>query len=114
MIARQALPLLAVLLAGCAGSTPPSHGEAVTDAVCRQRAEQIYLIRHPQTTYNSDTYATSLRESPFSSSGSAILPTRTYADQNELQQLYNQCENGGGNLGPTPAAPPLAAPAAAP
>lgn len=109
---RHHAPLLALLLlAGCAGSETRSHGDAVTDAACRQRAEQVYQMRHPDATYKQDIYTSSLRDSPFSTSGTPSLPTQGLSNQYEMQQLYDDCMRGIGPVGPTPAAPPLAAPA---
>jgi hypothetical protein len=108
-----ALLLGSLLIAGCAER---DHGNAVTEAACRQRADQIYSMRHPEQQYADDTYATSLRDAPFGTSGSPSVPTYGLSGEYERQQMLADCERGVGPVGPTPAAPaagtpaPLAAP----
>lgn len=112
MMRRLAL-LLALAASACAPRTPQSHADAVTEAVCRQRAEQVFQMRNPDEVYREDTYTSSLRDAPFGTSGSPSLPTRGLSSSYEWQQLIDEClrSTGGPNgIGPTPAAPPLAAP----
>ena len=111
--ALAAPALLALLLARCA--TPESHADAVTEAACRARADQVFVMRHPDAVYSQDTYISSLRDAPFSTSGGLSLPNRGLSDDYEYHQLYQGCLDGTGPVGPTPAAPPaLAAPGATP
>ncbi len=105
--------LAAVLLAGCASEPPQPHADAVTEAACRQRADAIYKLRHPDATYREDTYTSSLRDAPFGTSGSPSLPTHGLGGEYERDQLLRDCLTGSSGAGPTPAAPPAAAPPAA-
>jgi hypothetical protein len=109
-------PLIAgLVLAGCAaGQSSPRGQQAVTEAACRQRAERIYQMRHPETDYREDTYTSSLRDAPFGTSGTPSLPTRGLSGAYELQQLIDECLRSSGPVGPTPATPPLAAPSPTP
>ena len=93
-------------LAGCAGDDSNTHADAVTQAACRQRADEVFAMRHPDATYNADSYASSLRDSPFGTSGSPSLPTAGLSDSYERDKLLRDCLAGTGPIGPTPAAPP--------
>jgi len=110
-----ALPFVLCLLAGCAAQ---SHGDAVTAAYCQHQADQIFEMRHPEQRYAEDTYTTSLRDAPFSTSGSPSLPTQGLGAAYEHGELERDCIRGTHGAGPTPAAPPampaLAAPAGQP
>ena len=102
--------LAALLLAGCAGEVSHPHADATTTAACRDRANAIYAERHPETRYTQDTYTSSLRDAPLSTSGSPSLPTRGLSDSYEYQQILRDCLRGSSGSGPTPAAPPAAVP----
>ena len=120
---RTAVAVLAALvLNGCAPSTPQSHASAAQQAACRQQADQTFQVRNPDANYVADAYVSGTRDTPFSASGaisdtSSGLPARYSRDN-----LYSNCVNGiGPPVGaatPTPTAPaatPIAAaPAAAP
>lgn len=106
-----ALGLASLLLAGC---TPQPHGAAVTEDVCRHQADQIFEMRHPEARYDQDTYVSSLRDAPFSTSGSPSVPTQGLGDAYEHGQLMQDCLQGTHGAGPTPAPPPLAAPGGQP
>jgi hypothetical protein len=109
-----ACPFLAAVLAGCAGAAARPPADAATEAACRQRAEQIYRMRHPEEMFGQDTYTSSLRDAPLGTSGTPSMPTRGLSGEFERQQLLRECLEGTGPTGPTPAAPPLAAPAPPP
>ncbi|MDA8253974.1 MAG: hypothetical protein M0Z28_33020 [Rhodospirillales bacterium] len=113
---RRPIALLALLLlAGCNWGAPQPHADAVTEAACRERADQIYGMRHPEATYSQDTYTSSLRDAPLGTSGTPSLPTQGLSSAYEHDRLYNDCIRGRAGAGPTPAAPPpLAAPPAPP
>jgi hypothetical protein len=98
--------VLFLALAGCASDDANAHADAVTQAACRQRADEVFAMRHPDATYNADTYASSLRDSPFGTSGSPSLPTAGLSDSYEREKLLRDCLAGNGPIGPTPAAPP--------
>jgi hypothetical protein len=104
---------VALALAGCTSAPPRSHASAVTEAVCRQRAEQVYTLRNPGQVYSQDNYFSSTRDAPFATSGISGATSRTLSDRYQLDQLVNDCISGtgSGRIGPTPAAPPPQAPA---
>ncbi len=95
-----------LVLAGCAANDSNGHADAATAAACRQRADDVFATRHPDAVYNADTYASSLRDSPFGTSGSPSLPTNGLSDAYERDRLLRDCLAGIGPIGPTPAAPP--------
>ncbi len=106
--------LLALLLAGCTWGGPRSHADAVTEAECNRRADQIYNMRHPDEVFGQDTYATSLRDAPLGTSGVLSNPSQGLSGQYERAKIVRDCLNANGPVGPTPAAPPVAPPAATP
>lgn len=98
---------LAALLAGCAAPEPQSHAAAVNAAVCRQRADQVYALRNRDQVYKDDTYATSARDAPLSTSGTIGVTSRGLSARYERDQILSDCLAGtGSSVGATPAAPP--------
>ena len=109
--ALAALPL-ALLLAGCTFGGPPQHADAVTAAECSRRADEIYGMRHPEQVFRQDTYTSSLRDAPLGTSGLMSNPSQGLSGQYEHGQIVRDCIDATGPVGPTPAAPPVAGPAA--
>ena len=109
--ALAALPL-ALLLAGCTFGGPQQHADAVTVAECNRRADEIYGMRHPGQVFTQDAYAASLRDAPLGTSGTFSNPSQGLSGQYERAQIVRECIDATGPVGPTPAAPPVAAPAA--
>jgi hypothetical protein len=113
---------VALLAAGCARSAPESHASAVESAACRQHADAVYQLRNPDEVFRADTYATSIRDTPFTGAGLSSVPSAGLSDQFQRDQFFSDCLNGGnGTVGAAPAAPPpeegpavSAAPAPAP
>lgn len=107
MTARPAAGLLVALaLAGCAwGGGPQQRADEITQAECNRRADQIYGMRHPEQIYAQDTFTSSLRDAPLSTSGSPSNPTEGLSSQYERAQIVEDCIRGNGPVGPTPAAP---------
>lgn len=107
--------LLALLLAGCTwGGQQQTNADAVTVATCNRRADQIYSMRHPEAVYSQDTYTSSLRDAPLATSGVLSNPSQGLSGQYERDEIVQDCINANGKVGPTPAAPPVAAPAPPP
>ena len=86
----------------------------MTESVCRQRADEVYQLRHPEAVYTEDTYTSSLRNSPLGTSGLAEPSHARPERPVQHDQLVTDCIRGTGPVGPTPAAPPLAGPEATP
>jgi hypothetical protein len=81
-----------LLMAGCAGPAPPPSGQARADAetaaACRQRAEQVYDIRHRGDIYSPLPQV----DSPFASNYAPGLPDdRNLAALHEHDQLITDC-----------------------
>lgn len=89
---RRALVIM-FLLVGCAGpaSLPPSgqaRADAESVAACRQRAEQVYDIRHRADIYTPLPQT----DSPFAGSyAPGALPTRNLSALHEHDQLVTNC-----------------------
>ncbi len=111
-MSRRAWAMLAAtLLSGCSwGGPPPSHADMVTAAECDRRGDEIYALRHPEAVYRQDNYTSSLRDAPFATSGLQSNPTQGLSNQYEYDQIVRDCMRSTGSVGPTPAAPPVAAP----
>lgn len=92
-------PLLATL-AGCAAmyTGPRSSATEQQLRACETQADQIYALRHPDATYQSDTEASGVG-SPFSGAIGRSTP-QLLAGQHSRSELVNQCLNG--QTGTTP------------
>jgi hypothetical protein len=99
----------ALLLSGCAGGQGPD-ADAVTAAACNRRADQVYSMRHPEQVYGQDIYTSSLRDAPFGTNGLPSNPSAGLSGQYERERMAQDCIDANGPVGPTPAAPPVAAP----
>lgn len=90
MTARGLL-ILALLLAGCAGPAGAPSGQARADAetaaACRQRAEQVYDIRHRGDIYSPQPQV----DSPFASNYAPGVPAANLADLHEHDLLVSDC-----------------------
>jgi hypothetical protein len=98
------LALTALAYSGCATRPPPTHASAATAAACRQRADEVFSRQNRQDVYNSDTYVSSIRDSPFATSG---LPGITssglggrYARDKYLDDCLRNAADKGGSLPP--------------
>ncbi len=100
------LALIALCLIGCAAAPPANnHADAVTAAACRQRVDSVMNERDPQRTFQSDTYATSLRDAPFGTSGLIGDTSKGLSTDYQRQRMVQECIDSTGTVGPTPAAP---------
>jgi hypothetical protein len=83
--------LLLILLSGCAiplgGGVPESKADADTLAACRQRAEQIYDIRHRGDIYSPPPAV----NTPYSTNYVPGVTDRQLANEHEHQELINDC-----------------------
>ena len=83
--------VLAFVLAGCAGTAPPPSGQARADAetaaACRQRAEQVYDIRHRDDIYSPLPQV----DAPFASNYRPGVPGPDLAALHEHDQLITGC-----------------------
>ena len=110
--ARACLALTLLLsLAACAWLTEPQpHATAAERAACRQRVEEVWNKQNPAEVYRSDTYVSSMRDSPYASSG-LRLPNAGLSNRYEHDTMVNDClNNAAGNVGTSAesAAPPRA------
>lgn len=103
------LPILTVAtLAGCA---QPNGGRragltAVQAQECRTRSEEVYRQQNRADIYKSDTYATSTRDSPFSTSGLPGITSSGLGSQYGREKALNDCYNASaGESAATPLAP---------
>ena len=111
-VTRVAALLAGLVLAGCGGAQR-SDADAVTAAACGRRADQVYSMRHPEQVFGQDIYTSSLRDAPFGTNGLPGNPSAGLSGRYERDQIAQDCIDATGNIGPTPAAPPVAAPDAA-
>jgi len=96
--------LAALVLTGCAASTPQSHATAAQQTACRQQADQAFQLRNPGASYTADAYVSGTRDTPFSSSGAAGDTTSGLPARYSRDTLYSNCVNGiGPPLGGAPA-----------
>jgi len=84
--------VLVVLLAGCDAPAPPPSGQARADAetaaACRQRAEQVYDIRHRDVIYSPLPQV----DSPFASNyRPGAVPSENLSALHEHDQLITDC-----------------------
>jgi hypothetical protein len=83
------VPLL--LVAGCAGPALPSSGQARADAetvaACRQRAEQVYDLRHRGDIYSPPPQV----DAPFASNYAPGTLDQNLSALHEHDQLINDC-----------------------
>ena len=85
-----------------------AHGDAATQAFCRQRAEEIYGAQNRGALYQSDN-----RDSPFSSNYVPSVTSRGLSDRYAMEQMVSDCiRNTGERSNPTqaPAASPTPPP----
>lgn len=95
---RFPLALVLALLAGCAlpGAPPPgspqAQANAQTAAACRQRADDLYNIRHRDTIYAPASQV----NTPFSANYQPGVPDRGLSQLYEHDSMVRDCER---NLG---------------
>lgn len=99
-----------VTLAGCA---QPNGGRragltAAQAQECRARSEEVYRQQNRADIYKSDTYATSIRDSPFSTNGLPGITSSGLGSQFGRERALNDCYNASaGESVATPLAPTL-------
>ena len=87
--------LLAVLaVPGCAGSGSGQSASAAQQAACRKRADEVWARQNRGAVYAADNYATSLRDSPFSSSGVASNTTSGLGSLYSRDTMISDCVKG--------------------
>ncbi len=94
---KRSLSLIAPLLlalGGCAAMYTGPRSSATEQQIraCETQADQIYALRHPNATYQSDTEATGVG-TPFSGAIGRSTP-QLLAGQHSRSELVNQCLNG--------------------
>jgi hypothetical protein len=96
-----AIVLLGALQGGCARpAAPTQQASAAQKAACRQRADEVYAKQNRAELYESDTYQSSTRDSPFATTGLPGITTRGLGGQYERDNLVSDCLNGvPGNVG---------------
>lgn len=98
-----------LLAAGCArpAPDPQQQASAARKAACRQRADEVYTKQNRGEVYETDTYTTNTRDSPFATSGLPGITTRGLGGQYERDNMIRDCLNdAAGNVGNTPPEPP--------
>jgi hypothetical protein len=100
--------MLTLLLAGCAEAAPPppppltgqARADAETAEACRQRAEQVYDIRHRDDIYSPLPQV----DSPFASNyRPGAVPSQNLSALHEHDQLIADCiRNTGAETSHTP------------
>jgi hypothetical protein len=88
---RGMLLVALTLLAGCAGPALPPTGQARADAetvaACRQRAEQVYDLRHRGDIYSPLPQV----DTPFASNYAPGTPDQNLSALHEHDELINDC-----------------------
>ncbi len=110
--------LLAVMLglSACAGAPQRSSSDIAALTACRHRADEVYAKQNRAEVYMSDTFATSGRDSPYSTTALPGVTTRGLSGQYERDSMVSDCLAGTGpatgvSTSPKPR-PPASAPAA--
>lgn len=86
---------LILSISACAGSQrSPSDIAALT--ACRQRADEVYAKQNRAEVYMSDTFATSGRDSPYSTTALPGITTRGLSGQYERDSMVSDCLAGTG------------------
>ena len=117
------LALIVVMLGACAGPAPlPAGGQAranaETDAACRQRADEVYTVRHRDTIYAPPSEV----NTPFSANYQPGVQDRGLSALFERDSMVSDCERNTGAEGdrtpeqavPSPGPGPSAGPVARP
>lgn len=82
-------------VSACAGSQrSPSDIAALT--ACRQRADEVYAKQNRAEVYMNDTFATSGRDSPYSTTALPGVTTRGLSGQYERDTMVSDCLAGTG------------------
>lgn len=88
---RAMLLVLMLPLVGCTNTLLPHAGQARADAetaaACRQRADQVYEIRHRGEIYSPPPQV----NTPFSANYVPGLPDRNLAALHERDELISDC-----------------------
>ncbi len=106
MTAALTSALALLVLSGCAQQTSSRRAglSPAQAAECRARSEDQYRAQNRADIYKSDTYATSTRDSPFSTSGLPGITSSGLGAQYGREKALNDCYNAAGT-GPVDAAP---------
>lgn len=110
-LSSVAVPIVVCLaVAGC-GLPNGGRRAGLTAAQaqeCRARSEEVYRQQNRADIYKSDTYATSTRDSPFSTSGLPGITSSGLGSQYGRERALNDCYNASASGSPaTPQAPIL-------
>jgi hypothetical protein len=102
---------LLACLGACANQTPASQSSAAARSACRSYADEVFQRQNAGAVYQSDTYSTGLRDSPFGSSGLPGLTTTGLSQQYGIDTTMQNCLNGTGGSSASvepsvPGAPP--------
>lgn len=94
-----------VTLAALSGCAQPNGGRragltAAQAAECRARSEEVYRTQNRADVYRADTYASSTRDSPFSTSGLPGITSSGLGSQYGRERALNDCYNASA-AGPT-------------
>ncbi len=97
---RLPLALMLFLLAGCAEpGAPPGSAQAQaneqTAVACRQRADELYNIRHRDTIYAPASQV----NTPFSANYQPGIPDRGLSQLYERDSMVSDCERNTGAEG---------------
>ncbi len=106
MAALLTVALASGTLAGCAqpNGGRPAGLTASQASECRAHSEEVYRQQNRGDIYKADTYATSTRDSPFSTSGLPGTPSQGLGSQFGREKALNDCYNASG-AGPAAPAP---------
>jgi hypothetical protein len=104
-----AVALLSATLVGCAPpASPRSHASAAALAACRQRADEVYNRQNRAAVYQSDTYATSQRDSPFTGAGINGVTSSGLGGLFQHDQFEDDCLTSSGSTAPNAPQVPVA------
>lgn len=106
---KPSLAVCAAVLA-ISGCAQPNGGRPVgltagQAAECRQRSEEIYRQQNRADIYRSDIYATSTRDSPFSTSGLPGITSQGLGQQYGREKALDACYNASAGGASQPEAP---------
>lgn len=92
--------MVVLLAAGCAAKPPAQPVSAAQQAACRERADEVYAKQNRAELYQSDTYSTSTRDSPFGNSGLTGITSSGLSSRYARDTLVTDCLNSAaGNVG---------------
>ena len=85
---------LALALTGCGASAPRTRADIGARADCRARADQAFNQQNRGAIYAADNYASSIRDSPFATTGLRDDPSHGLPERDARADIEQSCLRG--------------------